>query len=100
MPDVSVDYEKVLAVAGRLNQVSTDTVPILSTLQTEVGKLLDPAGGLWLVQSSPLLSEKYKAFNTSVTQAVTNIPSWAQQFNNIVSTLTALDEAISKSAQS
>jgi len=64
-----------------------------------VNGLLDPSGGLWLNQSSPVLNDKYQAFNTSVTQAVNQIPSWAMQFNNIVSSMKALDQAIADSTK-
>lgn len=94
MPDVQVDYAKVDLVSQRLNEVAANTVPILTNLQNQVAALLDPQGGLWLHLSSPVLKEKYTNFNTSVTQAVNSIPSWAHQFQNIKASINQLDEAI------
>jgi hypothetical protein len=99
MADASIEYDKVYVVASHLNRVATETVPILASLQNQVNGLLDPSGGLWLNQSSPVLNDKYQAFNTSVTQAVNQIPSWAMQFNNIVSSMKALDQAIADSTK-
>jgi uncharacterized protein YukE len=94
MPDIKVVYEEVQAVATKLRQVATDTVPKLTLVQTTVNALLQDGGGLWLTQSSPVLDEKYKNFNTSVTQAVNSIPSWANQFENIIAQLRDMDKQI------
>jgi ABC-type transporter Mla subunit MlaD len=97
MPNITVDYDRVNAVATELNTAVADTVPRLTSLQSAVTGLLTSDGGLWLQQSSPVLSSQYQQFNTSVTSAVQNITSFAQQFQNIVSQLQAMDEALSKS---
>jgi hypothetical protein len=97
MPNITIDYDRVNTVATALNAAVTETVPKLSSLQSAVTGLLTGDGGLWLQQSSPVISTQYQDFNTSVTAAVNNITSFAHQFNNIVSQLQAMDEAISKS---
>ena len=60
--------------------------------------LLTSDGGLWLQKSSPTLSGQYTQFNNSVTSAVQNITSFAQQFTNIVAQLKAMDDAITQSS--
>ncbi|GAA4958041.1 hypothetical protein [Actinoplanes utahensis] len=98
MPNITVDFEKVNAVSTNLNQVVSSTVPRLTSLQNAVAQLLTSDGGLWLQKSSPTLSAQYKEFNTSVTAAVQNITSFAQQFQNIVAQLRAMDDAITQSS--
>lgn len=95
MANITIDYTKVTTVANSLNAAVLETVPKLTSLQTAVTTLLTSDGGLWLQKSSPVLSQQYTDFNTSVTSAVNNITSFAQQFNNIISQLQAMDEAIS-----
>ncbi|GLY17664.1 hypothetical protein LWF15_09210 [Kineosporia rhizophila] len=99
MSDMKVVYEDVQVVATKLRQVATDTVPKLTLIQNAVNGLLADGGGLWLMQSSPVLNEKYQAFNTSVTQAVNSIPSWANQFENIVAQLRDMDAQIVEAAK-
>ncbi|MEX5637206.1 hypothetical protein [Parafrankia sp. FMc2] len=97
MANITIDYAKVTAVGTALNAAVTETVPKLTSLQSAVSTLLGSEGGLWLQKSSPVLSQQYTDFNTSVTGAVNNITSFAQQFNNIISQLQAMDQAISTS---
>jgi hypothetical protein len=94
MPDVNMDYDRVLAVNNQLFAVTEKTLPRLTNLQTRVQNLLNEEGGLWLRKSSPVLSQKYTEFNSSVTQAVNNIPSFAHQFANVISSVQQLDDAI------
>jgi len=96
MADIKVVYEDVTEVAALLNKVTNDTVPALSDVQDTVNDLLEDGGGLWLTQSSPVMQEKYSAFNTAVNEAVLSIPSWANQFNNIVAQLQSLDESLAE----
>lgn len=100
MPNITVDYEKVNTVSTALNNAVLTTVPRLTTLQNQVTQLLTSDGGLWLQKSSPTLSAQYVEFNTSVTSAVENIKSFAQQFQNIVAQLRAMDDAITSSSGS
>ena len=98
MPNITVDYGKVDMVATNLNTVVANTLPRLTSLQSAVTTLLTSDGGLWLQQSSPTLSTQYQEFNTSVSAAVQNITSFAQQFQNIVAQLRAMDQAITQSS--
>jgi hypothetical protein len=100
MPNVTVDYAKVNAVSSALNTAVNTTVPRLTALQAAVSQLLSSDGGLWLQQSSPTLSGQYTEFNNSVTSAVQNITSFAQQFQNIIAQLKAMDDAITQSSSS
>ncbi|MCK9924278.1 hypothetical protein MXD61_20810 [Frankia sp. AgPm24] len=97
MADIKIDYASVDTVAASLNAAVAETVPKLTSLQSAVTALLSSGGGLWLVKSSPVLQQQYTDFNTSVTAAVNNINSFANQFNNIVSQLQAMDSAIASS---
>ncbi len=97
MANITIDYDRVTAVSTELNAAVADTVPTLTSLQAAVTSLLTSDGGLWLQQSSPVLSQQYQDFNTSVTSAVQNITSFAQQFSNIISQLQAMDSALSQS---
>jgi hypothetical protein len=100
MPNITVDYEKVNLVSTALNTAVSTTVPRLTSLQSAVTQLLTSDGGLWLQKSSPTLSTQYTEFNSSVTAAVNNITSFAQQFQNIVAQLKAMDDAITSSSGS
>jgi hypothetical protein len=97
--DMRIVYSDVSTVSSKLHQVTTDTLPRLSTVQTTVNNLLHDGGGLWLILSSPVLADKYKAFNDSVTQAVSSIPSWANQFDNIIAQLRDMDKAIADASK-
>ena len=100
MTDVSVTYEEINEVSRKLNHTATVTVPLLADLQRQVVALLEPQGGLWLTQSSPVLRDKYTNFNSSVTDAVNSIPQWAMQFQNIASSVKDLDRQIVESSNS
>jgi hypothetical protein len=97
MADINIDYTKVQDVSDALRQAVKIRVPQLNGLQAAVSSLLTGDGGMWLQQSSPVLSQQYGDFNTSITQAVSNIVSFANQFENIVSQIKAMDEQITKS---
>ena len=98
MPNITVDYGKVDATSTALQSAVTTIVPRLTALQSAVTNLLTSDGGLWLQKSSPTLSGQYTEFNNSVTSAVQNITSFAQQFQNIVAQLKAMDDAITQSS--
>ena len=98
MANITVDYSKVDAASNALTAAVNTTVPRLTALQSAVTNLLTSDGGLWLKKSSPTLSGQYTEFNNSVTAAVQNITSFAQQFQNIVAQLNAMDDAITQSS--
>ncbi|GAB6898982.1 hypothetical protein [Kineosporia succinea] len=97
--DIKVTYDDVKTVSTRLNSANADTVPKLTTVQNTVNALLTDGGGLWLREASPVLEAKYQSFNTSVTQALNAIPSWANQFDNIVTQISDMDRQIVQASE-
>ncbi|MDT3440630.1 MULTISPECIES: hypothetical protein [unclassified Pseudofrankia] len=95
MADISVNYEAAQLVAGSLNGAVENIVPQLVALQGAVNALLTSDGGLWMQKSSPVLAQNYQTFNTSATNAVTSINSFAAQFNGIVASLQTMDTQLS-----
>jgi hypothetical protein len=88
-----VDDEAVNACAAKLNNAVNGTlVPQLAALQRDVEALL--GDGLVLAQTSPKLQESYANFNKSVTDAVTNITQFANQFQQIAKSVSDLDSSI------
>ncbi|MFG1610035.1 hypothetical protein [Actinoplanes sp. NPDC049265] len=100
MPEVNVDYKMVDDVAAKLTSEGTDIVNELRILQTTVTSLLTSQGGLWLQQSSPVMSDQYIQFNTSLSNAIGQISSFAASFQQIVKNLTDLDTGLAKPAPS
>ena len=97
MPEISVDKAEVVRVAGLLKSNSSTIVADLTALQAAVQTLLaDPAGGLWLAKASPVLAATYTEFNKMLTDAINNIPSFAESFENTVKNIDDLDQALSK----
>jgi hypothetical protein len=96
MAEVNVDYQQVNAVAAKLTSEGTDIAAELRTLQMTVTDLLTSQGGLWLQQSSPVMSSQYTEFNTSLTNAIGQLASFAASFNQIVQNLTDLDSGLAK----
>lgn len=68
MPNISLDYEKIEATSGRLDGAVRDILPMLESLRSDVGNLLED--GLVFQQSSPAMKESYDKFNTSLLAAM------------------------------
>ncbi|WP_432827252.1 WXG100 family type VII secretion target [Dactylosporangium sp. CA-092794] len=96
MAEVNVDYAQVNSVAARLTSEGSEIASELGTLQTNVTDLLTSQGGLWLQQSSPVMSSQYVEFNTSLSKAINELSTFAQSFNLIVKNLTDMDDQLSK----
>jgi len=96
MAEVNVDYNQVSAVAAKLTSEGADIASELGVLQTTVTDLLTSQGGLWLQQSSPVMSTQYTEFNTSLTNAINQLAQFAASFNGIVKNLTDLDSGLAK----
>ena len=96
MAEVNVDYAQVNAVAARLTSEGGEIAQELATLQTNVTELLTSQGGLWLQQSSPVMSTQYVEFNTSLTKAINELNTFAQSFNMIAKNLQDMDQQLSK----
>lgn len=96
MAEVNVDYAQVNAVASRLTTEGGEIAQDLATLQTNVTDLLTSQGGLWLQQSSPVMSSQYQEFNASLTKAINELSTFAQSFNMIAKNLQDMDTQLAK----
>jgi hypothetical protein len=100
MAEVNIDYAAINTVVGKLKTAVDHTiVPELNSLKSSVDTLLTSSGGLHMQKSSPALTTSYQNFNTSLTNAVNGIKSFALQFTNIASQLEAMDNAIAESVK-
>ncbi|MEC3992827.1 hypothetical protein VSR01_04405 [Actinacidiphila sp. DG2A-62] len=89
MPNISLDYEQIDTVSGKLDAANENIVPMLNQLLTDVNGLLD--NGLVFEQSSPALRESYQKFNTALLQAVQGIKDFASQFRGIKDSMSQND---------
>ncbi|WP_326550851.1 WXG100 family type VII secretion target [Micromonospora sp. NBC_01813] len=96
MAEVNVDYALINTVAGRLTTEGAEIAGVLTNLQTSVSELLTSQGGLWLQQSSPVMSTQYTEFTTSLTKAVSNLESFASSFSMIAKNLSDMDQTLSQ----
>lgn len=96
MAEIQVDYTQVNTVAGRLTNEGGEIKSTLIRLQTQVTELLTSSGGLWLQQSSPVMSAQYTEFNASLTTAIENIGKFAESFNVIAQNLQSMDTDLAK----
>jgi uncharacterized protein YukE len=94
MPQINVDYGQVNAVASRLTTEGAEIKTTLIRLQGQVTELLTGSGGLWLQQSSPVMSAQYTEFNSSLTSAIENIGKFAESFNVIAQNLKDMDSTL------
>ncbi|MCK9874578.1 WXG100 family type VII secretion target [Frankia sp. Ag45/Mut15] len=98
MADIDVDYAQVNSLATRLINEGTEITSTLTRLQGQVTELLTSAGGLWMQQSSPVMTAQYTEFNASLTAAIENIPKFAQSFQAIAQNLQSMDASLAKPA--
>ncbi|MCK9894403.1 WXG100 family type VII secretion target [Frankia sp. AgB32] len=96
MAEIDVDYGQVRAVAGRLTSEGSEIQSTLTLLQSRVTELLTSSGGLWMTQSSPVMSAQYAEFNASLTAAIQNIGKFAESFNMISQNLQTMDASLAK----
>lgn len=96
MAEVNVDYALVNTVAGRLTTEGGDIAKVLTGLQASVTELLTSKGGLFLQQSSPVMSTQYTEFTTSLTKAVSNLESFATSFSMIAKNLNEMDQSLAQ----
>ena len=95
MANVSVDYTEIETVAKQLQNGVTTINPQLQALKNSVDGLL--GSGLVLTQTSPAMQVAYEKFTASLTSAVENINSFAQQFTNISNQMQAMDSQMAQS---
>ncbi len=100
MPQIDVDYGQVNAVAARLTTEGGEIRDVLVKLQGDVTELLTSQGGLWMQQSSPVMSAQYVEFNTSLTAAIQNIGTFAENFNKIAQNLQDMDNQLATPSSS
>ncbi|EDY52833.1 hypothetical protein [Streptomyces clavuligerus] len=87
--DIHLDYNEIEQVSARLNSAADNMVPQLSALRGEVSRLL--SNGLVFRQTSPKMEAAYQKFNDSLTAAVKQINSFAQQFKDIRQQMEEMD---------
>lgn len=95
MANVSIDYAEIETVAKQLQNGVTQVNPQLQALKSSVDGLL--GSGLVLTQTSPAMQVAYEKFTASLTAAVENINSFAQQFTNISNQLQTMDTQMAQS---
>jgi WXG100 family type VII secretion target len=100
MAQVNVDYAQVNAVAARLTSEGGEIAQELGTLQQNVTELLTSSGGLWLQQSSPVMSSQYQEFNASLTKAINELSTFATSFNQIAKNLQDMDTQLAQPPKS
>jgi len=92
MANIDINYDEITTVASLLNTAANETIaPELATLHTTVDNLLKEGGGLYMIQTSPAIYAQYEQFNSSATQCVTAITSFAGMFNALVKNLQSMD---------
>lgn len=95
MHNVRVDYAEIETVAKQLQNGVTTVNPQLQSLKSNVDGLL--GSGLVLTQTSPAMQVAYEKFTASLTAAVENINSFANQFTNIAHQLQTMDTQMANS---
>ncbi|GAB6898983.1 hypothetical protein [Kineosporia succinea] len=96
MADVNVDPDAVRNAVNVMNNNKESIITDLQGLLTAVTALLTLDGGLWLKNSSPIMSTEFQAFSRDLQEAITNIQSFAESFNSTVTNLQLLDDGYSK----
>ena len=92
MTDIDINYDDISQASTLLNNAANNTIaPELTTLYTKVDALLKDGGGLYMMQTSPAIWSQYEQFNSSATQCVQAINSFASMFSSLVSNLQSMD---------
>lgn len=96
MPNVSVDYAAVSAVAAQLVNIATQVATTLTQARTQVSNLVT-SQDLHLDATSPALNTAYQNFDTMLQKNIEGIKGFSDQFNAIVKQFQAMDEAMRNS---
>ena len=91
MADIDVEESAVTDAATFLYNNRDSILDSLIMLQGAVTNLLTQGGGLWLRMASPVMSSSFVTFQHDLTDAITNIGSFADTFKNTVDNLNQLD---------
>jgi len=94
--DINVDPVLVQTAMTTMNTNKDTIITDLKGLLTAVTTLLTNDGGLWLKQSSPVMSTEFQTFATQLQDAITNIQSFADSFKSTVDNLQLLDAGYSQ----
>lgn len=100
MPDINVDPVSVKNVVTTMNSNKDTILTDLQGLLTAVTSLLTNDGGLWLKQSSPVMSTEFQTFANQLRDAIANIQKFGESFNSTVTNLELLDTGYSKPSDS
>ena len=93
--NIDIAYDTITTVATTLNTAATETIaPSLANLHTTVDNLLQQGGGLYMVQTSSAINAQYETFNSSATQCVSAIQSFATMFNTLVTNMQSMDNSL------
>lgn len=99
MPDVNVDPVAARNVIKVMNQHKDTIIADLDDLLTKVTALLTNDGGLWLKQSSPVMSVEFATFQKNLRDAIANIQNFGESFESTVKNLEELDLGYSKPSE-
>jgi uncharacterized protein YukE len=90
--DINVDPDLVNKAAKVMNDNKDTILEDLKSLLSAVQGLLTNDGGLWLKQSSPVMSTEFQGFAKQLSDAIANIESFASSFTSTVANLQKLDD--------
>ena len=92
MTDIDINYDEISQASTLLNNAANSTIaPELTTLRTTVDALLKDGGGLYMMQTSPAIWSQYEQFDSSASQCVQAIISFANMFSSLVSNMQSMD---------
>ncbi|GLY28860.1 hypothetical protein [Kineosporia sp. NBRC 101731] len=89
--DVEVDPEAVKMVVTAMNSRKDEIISDLNILHTAVATMLTIDGGLWMNESSPVMSTSFQAFSNNLSEAISNIKNFADSFGSTVENLLMMD---------
>jgi hypothetical protein len=90
--DVRISADQVASVGQLLNNSATNLVPQLTSVAGVVNNLLQPDGGLYLLETSPALNEQYSVYHASLLSMVSNLTQFASLFNQTSGSLVNADQ--------
>ncbi|MEU8135075.1 WXG100 family type VII secretion target [Streptodolium elevatio] len=85
MADVNIDFDEIANTAKTMGTKLSDISNELGELETTVSGLLQD--GLVFEKASPALKEAYDTFSSQMKTSAANIASYAENFNQIATSL-------------
>ncbi|MFJ4191873.1 WXG100 family type VII secretion target [Kitasatospora sp. NPDC089509] len=95
--NIQLDYEQITSVSAKLTTASTELVPMLNGLRSDVDNLLH--NGLVFQQSSGAIMESYQKFHDNLIQAAQSIDGFANQFRDIKKNMEDMDTKMASSVR-